>query len=62
MAEHIDAGLGEDDPKPSRWVHYGMTSSDLGDTALCYQMTQAIDIVIDDVRRLGEICKRRALE
>jgi len=62
MAEHIDAGLGEDDPKPSRWVHYGMTSSDLGDTALCYQMVQATDIVIADVRRLGEICKRRAIE
>jgi len=62
MAEHIDAGLAEDDPKPSRWVHYGMTSSDLGDTALCYQMTQAQDIIIEDVRRLGRICQRRALE
>ncbi len=62
MAEHIDAGLGEDDPKPSRWVHYGMTSSDLGDTALCYQMMQACDILIDDVSRIGEICKRRAFE
>jgi adenylosuccinate lyase len=54
MAEHIG--------EPSKWVHYGMTSSDLGDTALCYQMTQALDIVIEDVRRLGEICKRRAFE
>jgi len=54
MAEHIGP--------ESKWVHYGMTSSDLGDTALCYQMTQAIDIVIDDVRELGRICKRRALE
>jgi len=62
MAEHIDAGLAEDDAKPSRWVHYGMTSSDLGDTALCYQMTQAVDILVDDVRRIGAICKRRALE
>ena len=62
MAEHIDAGLGPDDPKPSRWVHFGMTSSDLGDTALCYQMTQAQDIIIEDVRRLGRICVRRALE
>ena len=35
MAEHIDAGVPEGEPKPSRWVHYGMTSSDLGDTALC---------------------------
>lgn len=54
MAEHIG--------EPSKWVHYGMTSSDLGDTALCFQMTQAIDILIDDVKRLGEICKRRAFE
>jgi len=62
LAEHIDAGYGPDEPKPSRWVHYGMTSSDLGDTALCYQLTQAVDILIEDVRRLGEICKRRAFE
>jgi adenylosuccinate lyase len=54
MAEHIG--------EPSKWVHFGMTSSDLGDTALCYQMTQATDILIEDVRRIGEICKRRALE
>ena len=54
MAEHIG--------ESSKWVHYGMTSSDLGDTALCYQMTQAQDIIIDDVRRLGRICIRRAME
>ena len=54
MAEHIG--------EPSKFVHYGMTSSDLGDTALCYQMTQAQDIIIEDVRRLGRICQRRALE
>ena len=62
MANHIDAGLPEDAPKPSRWVHYGMTSSDLGDTALCYMLTQAIDILIDDVRRCRDICVRRAFE
>ncbi len=54
MAEHIG--------EPSKYVHYGMTSSDLGDTALCYQMTQAQDIIIEDVRRLGRVCVRRALE
>ncbi len=41
---------------------YGMTSSDLGDTALCYQLVQATDIIIEDVRKLGEICRRRAIE
>ena len=62
MGQYIDAEVPEDEPKPSRWVHYGMTSSDLGDTALCYQLAQATDIIIEDCRRLGEICKRRAFE
>ena len=39
-----------------------MTSSDLGDTALCYQLVQATDLLIEDCRRLGEICLRRAFE
>ena len=62
MKEYIDADVPEGDPKPSRWVHYGMTSSDLGDTALCYQLTQACDLIIEDVKKLGEICKRRDFE
>lgn len=62
MGEHIDAEVPQGEPKPSRWVHYGMTSSDLGDTALCYQLVQATDIIIEDVRKLGEICRRRAFE
>jgi adenylosuccinate lyase len=62
MAENIDADIPEGEPKPSRWVHFGMTSSDLGDTALSYQITQALDIVIADVRALGATCKRRAFE
>ena len=62
MAEYIDADVPEGREKPSRWVHYGMTSSDLGDTALSYQIVQAIDIILDDVKQLGETCKRRAFE
>ena len=62
MGERIDAEVPQGEPKPSRWVHYGMTSSDLGDTALCYQLVQATDIIIEDVRKLGEICRRRAFE
>lgn len=34
MAECIDAEVPEGQEKPSRWVHYGMTSSDLGYGAL----------------------------
>ena len=62
MAKYIDAELPEGAPKPSRWVHYGMTSSDLGDTALSYQITQACDIILADIKALGETCKRRAFE
>ena len=62
MAENIDADVAEGDEKPSRWVHYGMTSSDLGDTALSYQITQALDLIIEDTKKLGLTCKKRALE
>jgi adenylosuccinate lyase len=62
MGSYIDADVPEGQPKPSRWVHYGMTSSDLGDTALSYQIVQALDIVIADAKQLGETCKRRAFE
>lgn len=62
MAEYIDADVPTDQEKPSRWVHYGMTSSDLGDTALSYQITQAIDIILEDIKMLGRVCKQRAFE
>lgn len=62
MAEYIDAEIPANQEKPSRWVHYGMTSSDLGDTALSYQITQAIDIILADIRELGQTCKERAFE
>ena len=62
MGSYIDAEVPEGEPKPSRWVHFGMTSTDLGDTALCYQLTQATDLLLEDCKRLGEICKRRAFE
>ena len=62
MGSYIDADVPEGEPKPSRWVHYVMTSTDLGDTALCYQLKQATEIILDDCKKLGEICKRRAFE
>lgn len=62
MAEYIDREVPVGQEPPSRWVHYGMTSSDLGDTALSYQITQAIDVILEDIERLGEVCKTRAFE
>src|ERR1043165_7626494 len=46
----------------ARFVHQGMTSSDILDTCLNVQLTRAADILIADVEKLLEALKRRALE
>ena len=45
-----------------RWLHQGMTSSDVLDTALAVQLKQAADILIADLDALLVVLKRRALE
>ena len=45
-----------------RWLHQGMTSSDVLDTALAVQLKQAADILLADIDKLLEVLKRRALE
>jgi adenylosuccinate lyase len=45
-----------------RWLHQGMTSSDVLDTALAVQLKQAADLLLRDVDQLLEVLKRRALE
>ena len=44
------------------WIHYGLTSSDVVDTALCATLTQAMDIVIGDATALRDALTRRAVE
>ncbi len=46
----------------SRWIHYGLTSNDVWDTATCLQMRDALDILIRGVQRLREVIARRAVE
>jgi adenylosuccinate lyase len=46
----------------ARFVHSGMTSSDVLDTCLNVQLTRAADILIADVEKLLEALKRRAFE
>ena len=46
----------------ARFVHSGMTSSDVLDTCLNVQLTRAADILIDDVDKLLAALKRRAFE
>jgi len=54
--------LGEPIGPASRWIHYGMTSSDLLDTALALQLREAADILIDKAAVLVGVLKRRSLE
>ncbi|HVB51117.1 MAG TPA: adenylosuccinate lyase [Acidimicrobiales bacterium] len=44
------------------WIHYGLTSSDVVDTALCSTLAEAMDIVIDDATKLRDALTRRAQE
>lgn len=44
----------------SRWVHYGLTSSDVLDTALAVQMVQSAELLIKDIKDLREVIARRA--
>ncbi|HUY16530.1 MAG TPA: adenylosuccinate lyase [Acidimicrobiales bacterium] len=44
------------------WVHYGLTSSDVVDTAFCATLTAAMDIVITETTNLRDALTARALE
>src|SRR6185369_9219904 len=44
----------------SRWLHFGLTSSDVIDTAFAVQMVQSADILIDDVKALRKVIAAKA--
>ena len=46
----------------ARFMHQGMTSSDVLDTCLAVQLARAADILIEDIDKLLEVIKRRAFE
>ncbi|PJC57750.1 MAG: adenylosuccinate lyase [Ignavibacteria bacterium CG_4_9_14_0_2_um_filter_37_13] len=46
----------------SRHIHYGMTSSDILDTTLSFQMKTAGEILLKDLEELKSILKEKALE
>lgn len=54
VAEHVG--------EPARFMHQGMTSSDVLDTCLAVQLARATDIMLDDLDRLLAALKARALE
>lgn len=56
---HLAEIIGHDE---ARFVHQGMTSSDVLDTCFNVQLVRAADILIDDVKALLAALKRRAME
>ncbi len=54
VAEYV----GED----SRYIHLGLTSSDILDTSLAIQMKEASDIILKDLKKLSEALKKKAFE
>ncbi len=54
VAEHVG--------EPARFIHQGMTSSDVLDTCLAVQLTRAADLLIQDVEGLLVVLRRRAEE
>ena len=43
-----------------RYLHMGLTSSDVVDTSLAIQMTEALDLILDDLEEFLAVLKRQA--
>ncbi len=54
VAEHVGPA--------SRYFHYGLTSSDVLDTAMALQVMDASKIIMEDIQRLLDVLKKRAHE
>ena len=54
----VSESLGDE----KKWVHYGLTSTDVVDTANGYLIKQANEILREDLRAFMDVLRRRALE
>ncbi|MFD2706892.1 adenylosuccinate lyase [Salibacterium lacus] len=54
----VSETLGEE----KKWVHYGLTSTDVVDTALSYLLVQANDILLRDLENFLAVLKKKAVE
>jgi adenylosuccinate lyase len=61
VAEQIDAPPHQDE-KSSRWLHFGLTSTDVVDTAQALQLREASALIRAGILALAETLKTRALE
>ena len=54
----VSETLGEE----RKWVHYGLTSTDVVDTANGYLLKQANTILLEDLEQMLEVLRKRAIE
>ena len=54
VAEHVGPS--------ARWLHFGLTSSDVVDTAQALQMVEACDLILENLAALADAIKARAAE
>jgi adenylosuccinate lyase len=54
--------VGESSEAAARWLHFGMTSSDVLDTGLALQLRASADVLLSLLERLMAVTKRLALE
>jgi adenylosuccinate lyase len=50
------------DPEAARWLHYGLTSNDVVDTAQALLVREASQLIEKDLDAFGEVLERRAWE
>jgi adenylosuccinate lyase len=62
LAAFVDVVQAAIGPPEGSWVHYGLTSSDVVDTALCATLVSAADLLVDAASGLVSILKTRAKE
>ncbi len=56
------SAVGEYVGDEAKYIHMGLTSTDVKDTGLCVQLSQASDVILDDLQKLADVLKRRAVE
>lgn len=54
--------VGESLGDEKKWIHYGLTSTDVVDTANGYLLKCANEILLDDIEKLMAVIKKRAIE
>ncbi len=62
LAAFVDVLQAHYQDKAARFIHFGLTSSDVVDSAFSLQLCEALDVVIESVEELRRVIAKRAVE